>query len=279
MNIKAIAFDLDGTLLGSDDLIRTESIKAILLAKAKGIKIIICTGRPLEDALVPLKELPDGIFDFAVLNNGTYEYNFSDKTTILNGEIDKNILDIFKKVGKQYGVIFSIHILGKAFSGDLFQGDEPKWFKEAKQEEGDLFNEQRRYMLFKDIVEEIKHNKITQLSYRLPPTKIEEIQKKLVELHVDKEVNLYLSGSVHLDFTPKDINKDVGIKKLIKRLGIDISEVVTFGDSENDIEMLSNSGLGIAMGNAKEKAKEAADLVINNNDTDAIANKIREMVK
>ncbi|MCK5866960.1 MAG: HAD hydrolase family protein [Mycoplasmataceae bacterium] len=123
MKIKAIAFDLDGTLLGTDEKIRPESIKAMLEVKEKGIKIIICTGRPLEDALIPLEGLQKDIFDYAILNNGTYEYDFSNKEIKLNGEINKDILHIFKKIGIKHKALFAIHIPRKAIRGDFFDGE------------------------------------------------------------------------------------------------------------------------------------------------------------
>ena len=125
----------------------------------------------------------------------------------------------------------------------------------------------------------IKDKKITQLSYRVPLDNVDVIMKELIKSEVDKKVSLFVANSIYVDFTPKGMSKDIGIKKLIERLGIDISEVLAFGDSGNDIEMLANAGMGVAMSNASKEAKEASDIVIGNNDTDAIANKIRKMVK
>ncbi len=63
-----------------------------------------------------------------------------------------------------------------------------------------------------------------------------------------------------------EVNKANGLKKLCKYLNINMEDVIAFGDGENDIEMLSEVGLGVAMGNAIYKAKEVAKEVC---DTDS----------
>lgn len=278
MNVKAFAFDLDGTLLGTDHRINQENVDAILYAREKGIKIFICTGRPLFDTLKPLVDLEDNIIDYGILNNGAYEYNFSNKEIILNGEVDKSVIETFVKIGKKYKTIFAIHTFDKPIRGDFFNGQEPEWFAHAKKTEQYLSEERDNHVPIEKALEMVKDKKITQLSFRGTAQEIRDIEKELIELGIDKKVNLFDSSGVYMDFSPKGINKFVGLEKLAKKFDISIDEIVAFGDSGNDIEMLDKAGLGIAMGNASDQAKEIADIVIGNNDTNAIANKIREMV-
>ncbi|MPM92399.1 5-amino-6-(5-phospho-D-ribitylamino)uracil phosphatase YitU [bioreactor metagenome] len=54
-------------------------------------------------------------------------------------------------------------------------------------------------------------------------------------------------------------------------LGIELAQVCAVGDNGNDVEMLRIAGLGAAMGNAIDAAKQAADLVIGRNDEDGVA--------
>ena len=279
MNIKAIVFDLDGTLLGTDDKIREESIKAVIEAKAKGIKVIICTGRPLLDTLTPLKDIEENPFDFAILNNGAYEYNFSNKEIIVNGEVDKELLNIFSSLGKKYETLFAIHLLGNQMRGNFFKKTPPEWYIEVKKEEIYFEKEESKFISIEEAIQKIGEQKITQLSYRSTVADAQKMHKELISLGIGNLANLFISSGMYMELCPKGINKFVGMERLMKRLNIDINEVVAFGDSGNDIEMLKNAGLGIAMGNAWGAAKEVADVIIGTNDTNAIANKIREMVK
>lgn len=85
-------------------------------------------------------------------------------------------------------------------------------------------------------------------------------------------------GALYLDFNPKGINKLVGLESLGKQVGVDITNFVAFGDSNNDLEMLAGAGLGIAMGNGTPEAKAAAKEIIGHHDSDAIAKKIVELI-
>lgn len=78
------------------------------------------------------------------------------------------------------------------------------------------------------------------------------------------------SGNVGADIIDKNVSKAVGIEALLKYYGMQWDDVVAFGDSMNDIEMVSKAGLGIAMGNAVEELKQKADFVTKAVDQDGI---------
>lgn len=65
-----------------------------------------------------------------------------------------------------------------------------------------------------------------------------------------------------VEFLRDDVNKGSGLQKLCRQLGVSMEEVISFGDGDNDKEMLSLSGLGCAMKNAKSVARDAARLVL-----------------
>ena len=67
--------------------------------------------------------------------------------------------------------------------------------------------------------------------------------------------------------------------ELAKQLGMDNSQVMSFGDSYNDIEMITESGIGIAMGNACESLKEVADYITLSNDEDGVAVILEKMAE
>lgn len=71
--------------------------------------------------------------------------------------------------------------------------------------------------------------------------------------------------------TKKGATKESAIKMICDKCGINLSNVIAFGDDHADIEMLKLAGLGVAMGNAIKEVKAAADIVIGSNDEDGIA--------
>lgn len=79
------------------------------------------------------------------------------------------------------------------------------------------------------------------------------------------------AGSDWYKLTKKGVTKAAGIRRLCGAIGIGMESVAAFGDDLADVEMLRLAGLGVAMGNALPEVKLAADVVIGDNDTDAIA--------
>ncbi len=62
-----------------------------------------------------------------------------------------------------------------------------------------------------------------------------------------------------------------GVRRLLEREGIDVSEAVYFGDDHDDVESIRNIGYGVAMGNAIEEVKNVADTVTATNEEDGVA--------
>jgi HAD superfamily hydrolase (TIGR01484 family) len=79
------------------------------------------------------------------------------------------------------------------------------------------------------------------------------------------------SNEVNIEFNAFGINKASGVREIGKLLGIEMSEVIAMGDSFNDISMIRAAGLGVAMGNAQQAVKEAADEIAPRNDEDGVA--------
>jgi HAD superfamily hydrolase (TIGR01484 family) len=76
----------------------------------------------------------------------------------------------------------------------------------------------------------------------------------------------------------KDVNKGVGLQLLCNRLNVDLEEVITFGDGDNDIEFLQMSGLGVAMKNARETVKAVANLETEHcNDDDGVIRMLEKL--
>jgi hydroxymethylpyrimidine pyrophosphatase-like HAD family hydrolase len=86
------------------------------------------------------------------------------------------------------------------------------------------------------------------------------------------------SHPCNLEINPIGISKASGIEEVCRLIGISMSEVVAMGDSLNDMAMIKAAGLGVAMGNAQEELKAAADLVTVTNNEHAVAKIIREHI-
>ena len=74
--------------------------------------------------------------------------------------------------------------------------------------------------------------------------------------------NIYGPTFNHLEVMPKGVNKATGLKHLAEEMHIRMDEILAFGDFENDVAMLAEVGLGVAVENACDLAKQNADLII-----------------
>uniref|UniRef100_A0A2C9M669 Uncharacterized protein n=1 Tax=Biomphalaria glabrata TaxID=6526 RepID=A0A2C9M669_BIOGL len=114
-----------------------------------------------------------------------------------------------------------------------------------------------------------------------------ELEEKITQVslratnYCDKfshQADIHVAGEVYLDVNPLDTSKLTGINDLGQYIGLSAKDFVAFGDSGNDLQMLKGAGLGISMGNGTAQAKEAAQIVIGDNNSTAIAKKIRELI-
>lgn len=93
-----------------------------------------------------------------------------------------------------------------------------------------------------------------------------------------KELNVFRSDPFFLEILPAGIDKAYGLQKLIDVLGIKREEVIACGDGYNDITMVKFAGLGVAMGNAVEQTKAAADYITLSNDDDGVAAVVEKFI-
>ena len=92
-------------------------------------------------------------------------------------------------------------------------------------------------------------------------------------------LNIYRSEPFFLEIMPKGIDKAESLDKLLKSLGYTKDELICCGDGFNDLSMIQYAGLGVAMANAQDKVKEAADFITLSNNEDGIAYVIEKFIE
>lgn len=247
--IKAIFFDIDGTLVSfKTHEIPASTLEALALLRQKGIKIFIATGRHQ----LAINNLGDEQFDGFVTMNGSYCVNEAGKA-VYKHRIPVEDMD---------------SLLCYLDSKDSFPCI--------------LVQENAMLMNYKnEKVQQI----LDMLNFPEPPSgNLADVPKDDVyqliaffEEHQEERIMKVLPGCestrwspLFTDVVPKGSNKSVGIDKLLESYGITIQETMAFGDGGNDIAMLKHVGTGIAMGNAEDEVKQAADYVTDSVDDDGI---------
>ena len=109
------------------------------------------------------------------------------------------------------------------------------------------------------------------------PTLLPALEKEMQEALKGK-AGVFRSEPFFLEIVPVGIDKAKGLSILLDKTGMKPSELIAFGDGYNDTPMLQFAGMGVAMGNAAEEIKKAADFITKSNDDDGIAFALEKLI-
>ena len=257
--IKALFFDIDGTLVSFDTHeIPVSTLEALTAAKAKGIHIFIATGRPgvIINNLSALQErnLIDG---YITMNGG---YCFVGKEVIYKSAIPQ--ADVHALMDYCTENDYPCIVVGE---NDI-----------CVCQPGEMVNRIFHDFLKVDILpgktpeEALPEGKEV---FQMTPFITEEQEKEVLPSIPHCEIGRWFPAFA--DVTAKGNTKQRGIDEIIRHFGIRLEETMAFGDGGNDISMLRHAGIGVAMGNAKEDVKASANYVTTSVDEDGIANALK----
>ena len=246
---KLLLFDLDGTLLRSDKTISARTLDALKKCREIGYLIGISTSRAVHNCMTFLPELTPDLF---IASGGAivqfhreiiYAAEFSEEET-------RRMIRCARAV---CGTDCEISV-------DSMTGN--YWNYKIDPNKNDATWGDTIYTDFEDLNE-----KALKFCVQIfDDTKARMLIRQLSDCDWAR-----FEGGFWYKFTRKDATKESAIRRACQILAIDLSDVTAFGDDIPDIGMLRLCGTGIAMGNAFDAVKEAADLVIGCNDDDGIA--------
>ena len=267
--IKLIAVDMDGTLLNNEKHIAEAQREALKKAASAGIKVVLCTGRPLFGVLPLYKELDLSSNEgYAILNNGC-EIRKTENWTLVRS---------FELTGKE---IFYLHSLVKDYDIDFTLSDDKHYFCVGKKpnkytvRDGELV-----YVPITEITLEEAMSGKYRMFKAMYVGDMDELTKFQENLPADinKFYSICRSQKIILEVMPVGADKGQTLKFLVEQLGIERSEVMAIGDGNNDVEMLEYAGIGVAMANGTEAAKNSAKYITDTNENDGVAKVIYKYV-
>ncbi|MGC6769286.1 Cof-type HAD-IIB family hydrolase [Enterococcus sp. LJL51] len=266
--IKLIAIDLDGTLLNSQKQISAEDKKILQQAKAQGIKVVLCTGRPLAGIEIYLEEL-------ALTEPGDYSITFN------GGLVQKNDTgEIIEKALMPLENIHELHELAVALNVPLdVLSDGTVLQLPTSSEYTSIYGQLNNLLTFEPTkleqmtTDRIYNKAVVAIDADYLDERIKEIPAAFYERY-----EVIKTRSNLLEFMPKGITKAYGISLLARDLTISQEEVMAIGDEENDLPMIEYAGIGVAMENAVPMVKAAADVVTKTNDQAGVAYAVQKYV-
>ena len=268
--IKLIAIDMDGTLLNGKKHIDKVQKEAIHEAIEAGIKIVLCTGRPLYGILPFYEELGLSELDsegYVILNNGCSIHKTKDWELIDQVNFTSDDIDYLYKFSEGYDINFTL-----VNDYYYFNIDDRKPTDELITDAGFVFSDITNISL-----KEAKNgkHKIIKIMFLGNPNIMANFQKENESILKDKYSSV-LSQPYIYEILPKGNNKGTGLKKLAKKLGIKQEEIMAIGDGNNDIEMFEYANYSVAMENGTELAKKASKYQTDSNENDGVAKAIRK---
>ncbi len=252
--IKAIFFDVDGTLVSFDThTIPPSTLKAIELVQKKGIKVFISTGRHKK----ALNNLGNLQFDGYVTINGGYCTVENDKV-IHQHFVEKSDIEAILEYQKSNP--FPCMVVSE-------NGFFINYMNETS-------NKVLEMLEFPNVpigdIETARELNVLQFVSFFSENQEDEIMAKMPNCDSTRWHHLFT------DIVPKGSNKAIGIEKILQHYGLKKEECMVFGDGGNDTEMLRYVGLGVAMGNARDEVKAVANHVTTSVDDNGIWNALKK---
>ena len=261
---KYIALDIDGTLLTDDKQIDPVTREALYRIQDRGHILLLVSGRAVHSLKGFIPELRlDQFPSYLIGVNGGSIYDCRADQLLVNECLDPRLVEEY----------FTAWPLGKlsraAYSDHRLITDTPD-------------RDDVHYLRTINAMEVVATDSLRRPMEGVNKMMIAGFNENIVP-HIDRiraqfENRLYMTFSTptYFEAMPFGIDKGVGLENFCRISGASLEEILAFGDGENDAPMLTKAGLGVAMGNASELTKAAADLATVTNNEAGIARFLQE---
>jgi len=278
IHFKAVYIDLDRTALGSNKQVRPATIEAAKAFIACGGHFGIATGRTLEQAIPYISALSPNFP--AILFNGALTTDASGQKilsqTPLSAETVKAVIAVLNKPDFSTSIQGIVVHYAERTVIDRQTDHFNTFLKEAGISVQSVCN-------LNDCVGKFVDQKGKEYPLKImllvEPAQADNITAQL-RLQLNDQARIVIGNPTDavIEIVSPQVNKAVAIAEVLKANGLLFSDLVAFGDSQNDIEMLRQAGVGIAMQQHHSDAETAALFITGSNDSDIIAEILRRLV-
>ena len=287
---KLITIDLDGTLLNKYGEVTEYTKNVIKKTTDKGVLVVLASGRISESVLMIAKEI--GANKYYISGNGSVLYDMQKDEIIYENYLNKEkvleIIELCDKNSIYYNIYTENAVLAKSLNYNVaFYNYENTKKSSDKKTDINIVEDMYSYIKNSNINKFLKiticdESKIIFSSIIKKIKNIEDIdvlevshmsQKKIKTGTKEVEV-----GYFYTEVSSKNVDKWFAIEKVMQIENIKKEEVMALGDNNNDIIMIKNAGLGVAMGHSNDEVKKVADYITENNNEDGVAKAIEKYV-
>jgi len=273
--IKALAIDLDGTILLPNTTLGERTQACIKNLISKGMEIIIATGRAIEAS--ERFRIPMGAEGPMVYFNGAEVVEMPSGKILYTNLIGKDVVDFGTDVARDLGIHFQVY-LQAGISPDTGKPDaNQKWEALLTEKDSPDVQMYKKHTGLQPVIRDLK--KLAALPdlegcikgmYIADPSLHDEIRKRINE-RFGGRISVMRSFPTFLEVINNGVSKGEGLKIAMKHKGLKPEEVIAFGDEENDLPMADAAGFFAVPENARKNIQEAADLVYGSNADEGLA--------
>lgn len=259
MNYRMLVLDLDDTLLKDDRTVSELTRRRLLEAQQQGMIVVLASGRPTYAMQHLAKELCLAEYGgYFISFNGARITSCADQHILLSVDISHAQMCKLFDLAQEHGVYI------QTYTEDHILVSKDNEYTQIEKEITGM-----------DVIEcadfkaEIPKTAVKAMMLE-HPDRLKEVEKALRPV-VENELYMTITKPFFLEFMNPAVDKGKSLVTLAQHLNVPMEQVIAVGDSYNDISMLKAAGLGVAMGNAVEAVKQAADYETADNEHDGVA--------
>ena len=263
MNYKMVVSDMDGTLLTKDGILTEATEEAVRQVKEAGLMFVLATGRAIQGARKYEEQLH--LSGPVITYNGAVIVNAEDDKVLfqqdLREEDSRRLLDL----GSQCGTTMCIWSAQKLYCN--LDNERLKQYKEISGVEAEVIQD----------FEQVLRQGITKMVWYDDADKVQDMIQKIQALP-GTEVSCCTSKPTFLEIFSSKASKGEALKKVAQLYHISREEIMAIGDGANDSTMLEYAGLGVAMANAPQVTKAAAQYITSSSEEDGVPKALKKFI-
>lgn len=261
-DVRALVFDLDGTLLNADHTLSLATIQALNDARAQGLEVLLASGRTSQSMAPFYRQLR--------LETPLISYNGA-RVDYPDGEVSERRLTpelVRALIERSRQDQLHLNLYGDGL-----------WYTERAESA-----EAKRYGQIAGLtptainLDKVIARGVVKGLFIASAPQLQALRERLESSTYQDQLNLTSSMYTFLELLPQGVNKGVALKEVMRRRSIPLEQVVAFGDGLNDLELLQVVGRGVAMQNAHPTLKAHADDIAPAHDQDGVARYVRSLL-
>ena len=260
MAYEVLVLDLDGTLTNSEKVITEVTRRAVIDIQRAGKTVVLASGRPVNGVVNPARELKlEEYGGYTLSFNGGRITECSTGAVIYNRTLPP---DVIAPIWEYVKTVPGLDLISYSDT-QIISGIHTNRYNDVEAKSSIM------EIVSVDDFPAALNFPVNKMIVSGDPDRVSTVIEPLREQYRDR-LNIYLSEPFFLEIMPQNVDKAYALDILLKHLGMTAENMICCGDGYNDVSMIRFAGLGVAMANAQEPVREAADFITYSNDEDGV---------